>query len=267
MTVWKNASKKTALMKPYVRIVDDEEDVRTSMALLLRLAGIDVRTYENAADLLENGEFETPGCLVLDIRMPGMDGLHLQETLIARHVDLPILFLTGHGDVDTAVTVMRRGAVYFIQKPPAPEVFLAAIRKYVAWHERVRAHVVRVSDARAKYETLTLREKEILRGVAEGLLNKQIAFKYSIGIETVKTYRANALAKLDIRTAVDARDFLIFIGEIQLDTLPSLSNEVQDFLAQGVEDRETREGGRNDRADDSTMRIDRNAVRESLLND
>lgn len=70
MTVWKNASKKTALMKPYVRIVDDEEDVRTSMALLLRLAGIDVRTYENAADLLENGEFETPGCLVLDIRMP-----------------------------------------------------------------------------------------------------------------------------------------------------------------------------------------------------
>lgn len=132
MTVWKNASKKTALMKPYVRIVDDEEDVRTSMALLLRLAGIDVRTYENAADLLENGEFETPGCLVLDIRMPGMDGLHLQETLIARHVDLPILFLTGHGDVDTAVTVMRRGAVDFIQKPPAPEVFLAAIRKYVA---------------------------------------------------------------------------------------------------------------------------------------
>lgn len=162
---------------------------------------------------------------------------------------------------------MRRGAVDFIQKPPAPEVFLAAIRKYVAWHERVRAHVVRVSDARAKYETLTLREKEVLRGVAEGLLNKQIAFKYSIGIETVKTYRANALAKLDIRTAVDARDFLIFIGEIQLDTLPSLSNEVQDFLAQGVEDRETREGGRNDRADDSTMRIDRNAVRESLLND
>ena len=86
MTGWKNIQKKTLLKKSYVRVVDDEEDVRTSMALLLRLAGIDVRTYESAADLLENGEFETPGCLVLDIRMPGMDGLRLQETLIARHI-------------------------------------------------------------------------------------------------------------------------------------------------------------------------------------
>lgn len=267
MTTWKYVPMKTAMKKPYVRVVDDEEDVRTSMALLLRLAGIDVRTYESAADLMENGEFETPGCLVLDIRMPGMDGLRLQEMLIASHVDLPILFLTGHGDVDTAVTVMRRGAVDFIQKPPAPEVFLASIRKYVAWHERVRAHVMRVSDARAQYEKLTLREKEVLRGVAEGLLNKQIAFKCSIGIETVKTYRANALAKLDIRTAVEARDFLIFIGEIQLDTLPLLSNEVQEFLARGCEARKIGEEERLDCADETSMRIDRNAVRESLLND
>ena len=268
MTVWKNASKKTALMKPYVRIVDDEEDVRTSMALLLRLAGIDVRTYETRRICSKTGSLRRRAVSCSTFECPGMDGLHLQETLIARHVDLPILFLTGHGDVDTAVTVMRRGAVDFIQKPPAPEVFLAAIRKYVAWHERVRAHVVRVSDARAKYETLTLREKEVLRGVAEGLLNKQIAFKYSIGIETVKTYRANAWRNSTSARRSMRRSFTIFIGGVPSSTRSRRSRtKCRTSSAQGVEDRETREGGRNDRADDSTMRIDRNAVRESLLND
>lgn len=210
-------------MTPYVRIVDDEEDVRTSIALLVRLAGLVAKTYESGEDLLQSGEFETPGCIVLDIRMPGIGGLRLQEELIHRHVDLPILFLTGHGDVETAVTAMRRGAVDFQMKPPVPETLIAAIRKYTAWHERVRAHKLRVAEARTRYNLLTAREKDVLRGVAEGLLNKQIAFEHSIGIETVKTYRSNAMAKLGIRTIVEARDLLILIGVIQLDTLPTLT--------------------------------------------
>ena len=192
-------------MKPYVRIVDDEEDVRTSIALLVRLCGLEARTYESAEALLTEGEFETPGCLVLDIRMPGLNGLALQDELVKRRIDLPILFLTGHGDVQTAVLAMQRGAVDFQLKPPQPEALQASIKKYVAWHERVRAHQLRVAEARAKYSTLTEREKDVLKGVANGLLNKQIAFECQIGIETVKSYRANALEKLGIRTAVEAR--------------------------------------------------------------
>lgn len=214
-------------MKPYVRIVDDEEDVRTSIALLVRLCGLEARTYESAEALLTEGEFETPGCLVLDIRMPGLNGLALQDELVKRRIDLPILFLTGHGDVQTAVLAMQRGAVDFQLKPPQPEALQASIKKYVAWHERVRAHQLRVAEARAKYSTLTEREKDVLKGVANGLLNKQIAFECQIGIETVKSYRANALEKLGIRTAVEARDFLILIGVIHLDTLPAL-NAVDD---------------------------------------
>lgn len=210
-------------MKPYVRIVDDEEDVRTSIALLVRLCGLEARTYESAEALLTEGEFETPGCLVLDIRMPGLNGLALQDELVKRRIDLPILFLTGHGDVQTAVLAMQRGAVDFQLKPPQPEALQASIKKYVAWHERVRAHQLRVAEARAKYSTLTEREKDVLKGVANGLLNKQIAFECQIGIETVKSYRANALEKLGIRTAVEARDFLILIGVIHLDTLPALN--------------------------------------------
>lgn len=210
-------------MKPYVRIVDDEEDVRTSIALLVRLCGLEARTYESAEALLTEGEFETPGCLVLDIRMPGLNGLALQDELVKRRIDLPILFLTGHGDVQTAVLAMQRGAVDFQLKPPQPEALQASIEKYVAWHGRVRAHQLRVAEARAKYSTLTEREKDVLKGVANGLLNKQIAFECQIGIETVKSYRANALEKLGIRTAVEARDFLILIGVIHLDTLPALN--------------------------------------------
>ncbi len=210
-------------MKPYVRIVDDEEDVRTSIALLVRLCGLEARTYESAEALLTEGEFETPGCLVLDIRMPGLNGRALQDELVKRRIDLPILFLTGHGDVQTAVLAMHRGAVDFQLKPPQPEALQASIKKYVAWHERVRAHQLRVAEARAKYSTLTEREKDVLKGVANGLLNKQIAFECQIGIETVKSYRANALEKLGIRTAVEARDFLILIGVIHLDTLPALN--------------------------------------------
>lgn len=210
-------------MKPYVRIVDDEEDVRTSIALLVRLCGLEARTYESAEALLTEGEFETPGCLVLDIRMPGLNGLALQDELVKRRIDLPLLFLTGHGDVQTAVLAMQRGAVDFQLKPPQPEALQASIKKYVAWHERVRAHQLRVAEARAKYSTLTEREKDVLKGVANGLLNKQIAFECQIGIETVKSYRANALEKLGIRTAVEARDFLILIGVIHLDTLPALN--------------------------------------------
>ena len=142
-------------MKPYVRIVDDEEDVRTSIALLVRLCGLEARTYESAEALLTEGEFETPGCLVLDIRMPGLNGLALQDELVKRRIDLPILFLTGHGDVQTAVLAMQRGAVDFQLKPPQPEALQASIKKYVAWHERVRAHQLRVAEARAKYSTLT----------------------------------------------------------------------------------------------------------------
>lgn len=215
MTAWKNVPKKTLLKKSYVRVVDDEEDVRTSMALLLRLAGIDVRTYESAADLLENGEFETPGCLVLDIRMPGMDGLRLQETLIARHVDLPILFLTGHGDVEMAVRALKRGAVDFLLKPPEEKKIVDAVEKAISLGVRLFRENAEAKIVLDRWNDLTARERDVMLLVAKGLMNKQIADVLGISEKTVQQHRGSACRKLDLRNAVEAAAYLSEVREAE----------------------------------------------------
>ena len=185
--------KESSQFSAVVRVVDDEEAVRKSVAFVLRLIGLDVRLYESAEQFLEFDDAERPGCIVLDIRMP-------------------VLFLTGHGDIDMAVTALKRGAGDFLQKPSDPERLQAIVRRLVDENICVRKKKAELEQKRRKYDLLTQREKDVVDLVSQGELNKVIADKLGITLFTVKIHRANACRKLECRSAVDISDFLRDIG-------------------------------------------------------
>jgi RNA polymerase sigma factor (sigma-70 family) len=188
---------------PLVRIVDDDEGVRQSSAFLLGAAGYETACYESADDFLKHDDPARPGCLLLDARMPGMTGLELQDLLDSRGFRIPVIFVTGHGDVDMAVHVLKQGAADFLQKPVDGDRLIAV--------ERVEADERDNAD-RAAFETLTAREKEVVKLVAEGLQNKEIAEKLNIAEKTVKVHRGSATRKLNVRNGVDIATLLRRIG-------------------------------------------------------
>lgn len=197
------------MQKPLVRIVDDEESVRDSISFLVRLIGLESESFACAEDFLNHGISDRPGCLILDIRMPGMSGLDLQDELVKRSIDLPILFLTGHGDVPTAVLAMKHGAQDFMQKPVDPELLQKRVAFLVDSHCRLSEKKINIGQAHEKWNELTSREKETAVLVSQGLLNKVVADRLGIGIDTVKKHRASLMRKLDIKTSVALRDFLM----------------------------------------------------------
>lgn len=197
------------MLKPLVRIVDDEESVRDSISFLVRLIGLESESFACAEDFLNHGISDRPGCLILDIRMPGMSGLDLQDELVKRSIDLPILFLTGHGDVPTAVLAMKHGAQDFMQKPVDPELLQKRVAFLVDSHCRLSEKKFNIGQAQEKWNELTSREKETAVLVSQGLLNKVVADRLGIGIDTVKKHRASLMRKLDIKTSVALRDFLM----------------------------------------------------------
>ena len=164
-------------LNPLVRIVDDDERVRQSEAFVLRLSGWDVKEYESAERFLESDDKERCGCLVLDIRMPGLSGIELQKELIRQGRTIPILFLTGHGDLDMAVAALKRGGADFVQKPMRSETLTESVKRLVAWHEAVCRKRIEAKAAADKLRTLTPKELEICREAASGLHNKEIAEK------------------------------------------------------------------------------------------
>ena len=200
------------LYPPLVRIVDDEESVRRSASFTLRVAGFNAVTYESARDFLDRDDLRHPGCVVLDVRMPEMSGLELQQEMLRRGIDLPILFLTGHGDVGMAVSALKLGADDFCEKPIEPAKLREAVKRMTERNFAERRHAIRVEGMRAKYETLTDREKEILRRVALDQMNKQIAIDLDIQEHTVKIHRSNACKKLEVRSALEIHHFLTEIG-------------------------------------------------------
>ena len=200
------------LYLPLVRIVDDEESVRRSASFTLRVAGFNAVTYESARDFLDRDDLRHPGCVVLDVRMPEMSGLELQQEMLRRGIDLPILFLTGHGDVGMAVSALKLGADDFCEKPIEPAKLREAVNRMTERNIAERRHAIRVEGMRAKYETLTEREKEILRRVALDQMNKQIAIDLDIQEHTVKIHRSNACKKLEVRSALEIHHFLTEIG-------------------------------------------------------
>ena len=185
-----------------VRIVDDDAEQLQSLAFLLRMGGFEVMTYQSAQAFLEMDDPRKPGCLLLDHRMPGMTGMELQAELVERGSLLPVIFLSAHGDIPMAMQAVHRGAMDFLVKPAAPDVLIAAVEKAVKKSFEDLAADAGQADLAEKAATLTDRELEVARLVAEGLLNKQIGDKLGISLPTVKLHRGNAAKKLGVRSAV-----------------------------------------------------------------
>lgn len=192
----------TDIKEALVRIVDDDAEQLKSLAFLLRMGGFEVMTYQSAQAFLEMDDPRKPGCLLLDHRMPGMTGMELQAELVERGSLLPVIFLSAHGDIPMAMQAVHRGAMDFLVKPAAPDVLIATVEKAVKKSFEDLAADAGQADLAEKAATLTDRELEVARLVAQGLLNKQIGDKLGISLPTVKLHRGNAAKKLGVRSAV-----------------------------------------------------------------
>jgi two-component system response regulator FixJ len=180
-----------------VHLIDDDDGVRQSLAFLLATSGFAVRVYESAVAFLDAVSTVQPGCIITDVRMPGIDGLELQRQLKARHIGLPVIVMTGHGDVPLAVEAMKAGAVDFIEKPFGDETLLSAIRIAIDRHNRSARRDDEVATIQTKVGTLSARELEVLDGLVAGRPNKTIAYDLNISARTVEVHRANLMAKMD----------------------------------------------------------------------
>ena len=187
---------------PVVRIVDDDSSYLVATARLLKAAGYAVQTFTSAAELLANLG-GAAGCVIADLRMPGMDGLDLQQALMRGPNALPVVFLTGEGDIPTTVKAMREGAEDFLTKHGPKEGILAAVDRALARDEHQRAQVERSRALRARVDRLTPRELGVLKEVVEGKLNKQIAADLHINERTVKFHRAAITTKLQVRSVAE----------------------------------------------------------------
>jgi len=186
-----------------VYVVDDDSAVRKGLARLLRSAGHQVTAFASAAEFLARDHHQGVGCIVLDVRMPGVDGLALQANLAAQGVDLPIVFLTGHGDIPMSVKAMKQGAADFLTKPVDEAVLLNAVRQALLRHRSFQTERREAQAVRARVQSLTDRELKVLRWVISGARNKQIAAHLGIAEQTVKIHRGRVMKKLGLSTATE----------------------------------------------------------------
>jgi two-component system response regulator FixJ len=187
-----------------IHIIDDEDSVRRSASFMLKTSGFSVEAWPSGVAFLKEVRHVEPGCILLDVRMPEMDGLEVQRTLHERGVAMPVIILTGHGDISIAVRAMKAGAIDFIEKPFEKDVLLGAIE---AAFERLDASGEansRAEEATVLLAALSPREREVLEGLAQGLPNKTIAYDLGISARTVEVHRANVMTKLGARSLSDA---------------------------------------------------------------
>ena len=188
---------------PIVFVVDDDPSVRKAAARLFRSAGFQVETFETAQDFLAYPRPDLPSCLVLDVRMPGLSGVELQEHLAADDASLPIVFLTGHGDIPMTVKAMKAGAVDFLPKPVSDEQLREAVEGAVRTDAEQRRQSAELVEFRKRVPSLTSREREVMKLVIAGLLNKQIAQKLGITESTVKVHRGRAMEKTGVTSVAE----------------------------------------------------------------
>jgi FixJ family two-component response regulator len=200
---------------PWVLVVDDDAAVRVALHNLLSVAGFRVATFESAADLLGDARLHEPCCLVLDIQMPGVTGLDLQLALTSAAPDVPIVFLTAHGDVPGSVRAMKAGAVDFLQKPAAPADLIAAIRRALSRGVSSRERRDVETSVRTRLERLSSREREVLDGVVAGRLNKQIAGDLGIAERTVKFHRAHVMEKMGAGSVAELARMMEHLGPLR----------------------------------------------------
>jgi FixJ family two-component response regulator len=188
---------------PIVFVVDDDVSVRESLELLISFAGWQPQTFASAAEFLAHPKALTPSCLVLDVSLPDLNGLELQKLIASDRIDMPIIFITGHGDVPMTVQAMKAGAVEFLTKPFDDEVLLTAIRQAVTRSAATLDDQAQVKTLRECYASLTPREQEVMRLVVSGMLNKQIGLKLGISEITVKAHRGKMMAKMRVDSVAD----------------------------------------------------------------
>ncbi|SCB61182.1 two component transcriptional regulator, LuxR family [Rhizobium aethiopicum] len=183
--------------QPLVMIVDDDASIREALSELILSAGFQPVSFASTRELLDADILDRPGCLILDVRMPGVSGLHLQSHLTENGIAKPIIFLTGHGDIPMTVQAMKAGAVDFLTKPARDQTLLDAVTAAIAIDSERRAEAAIAMRNIKRLETLTQREREVLHEVARGRLNKQIAFDLGISEVTVKLHRSNVMHKME----------------------------------------------------------------------
>jgi FixJ family two-component response regulator len=188
-------------VKPVVHVVDDDESFLRSMARLLQAAGYAVRTYDSADDFFARVDAETPGCVLTDLQMPGRSGLELQEMVSQLPNPLPVVFITGRGDIPTSVCAMRRGAEDFLTKRSPKAALMEAVARALERDAEARASRARRRAAREQFEALTPRERRVLAGVVRGQLNKQIAKSLGLAERTIKFHRTACTRKLGVSSA------------------------------------------------------------------
>ena len=186
-----------------VFVVDDDESMRRSLATLLRSVGLDARVFPSPQDFMRAERPDAPGCLVLDVRLPGMSGLAFQEQLAKAGIVLPIIFITGHGDVPMTVRAMKAGALEFLSKPFDDQVLLDAIHAAIERDRNRRREATQLREVQGRYRTLTEREREVFRLVVAGRQNKQIADDLGLSVVTVKVHRGQVMRKMSAKSIVD----------------------------------------------------------------
>jgi FixJ family two-component response regulator len=190
-------------MEPQVFVIDDDQAVRDSLGLLLKSMGTRASLFDSAQAFLDAWDPAMRGCIVLDIRMPGMSGMELQQRLKSQRCDIPIIFVTGHGDVPMAVEAMHQGAFDFIQKPFRDQELLDRINQALAWDAEHRSEEDQRRGVQERYASLTPREREVMDCVVRGLANKVIAMDLDLSQRTVEIHRARVMEKMNARSLAD----------------------------------------------------------------
>ena len=188
---------------PIVVVIDDDPSVRSSLKFLISTVGLQVESFESAESFLQKKSLERPSCLVLDVRLRGLSGLDFQRELAARNIRIPIVFITGHGDIAMSVHAMKEGAVEFLTKPFRDQDLLDAIRVALERDRRRRDQENAIAELQQRFESLTPREQQVISMVVSGMLNKQIAAQLGTAENTIKVQRSRAMEKMHAQSLAD----------------------------------------------------------------